>query len=515
MLELFKNEIETQAKILSEGLLFFQREKDNLQLLEPLMRAAHSIKGAAKVFSFEPIVHLAHIMEDSLIAAQEGKLILDEDRSELLFMALDAIASCVNVPATEITWKLSLEQKKLEQLTEQIKKFTPAIEEDEEPIISREKQTLIQHPEHKKEFLQEQHERVLRLTAQNLNRLMGLAAESMVETRWLRPFCDSLLRLKTGYNQMFNQLDVLKNSLDSESLIEVNKTHFQSLTHTLHEYHNQISDRVADLEMFITRHSNLTDRLYSEVIESRMRPFADGINLFPRMIWETARQLQKKARLEIEGQSTLIDRDILDKLEVPLGHILRNAIDHGIETPEERIAAGKLPEGVVYLKASHKAGMLSITISDDGRGVDLNALRKKIIKDKLASEEMASKLSEQELLNFLFLPGFSTSDKVTDISGRGIGLDIVQNMLEEVSGSIRIENMPGKGISFHLLLPLTLSVIRALITKIDKAIFAFPLARIEQAVTISKDQIEQVRIVNISFTTDPMSDLFRLFKYSI
>ena len=507
MLELFKVEMETQIKMLSEGLLSFQRAKEDLKILEPLMRAVHSIKGAAKVFSFEAIVQLAHAMEDFFVAAQAGKVILDEERSDFLFKTLDVLESLIHVPALEIPVKISGEQKKLETLVEEIKKIVPArkLSKQDAGEKTREKALLgiqetkkeredlgVKEISAKKEFVQDNEDRILRLTAESINRLMGLAAESMVETRWLRPFCDSLINLKLIYNQMFAQLDFLKNSLGGYFLNDVINAHFLSLSHAMHAYNNQLSDHIADLEMFITRHSNLTDRLYSEVIESRMRPFADGVDAFPRMVWETARHLKKKVRLEILGKSTLIDRDILEKLEVPLGHLLRNAIVHGIETPEERIAAGKPPEGVIQLEATHKAGMLVILVADDGRGVDLKALQKNIIAKNLASESEVLNLNEQELLKVMLLPGFSTSEEITELTGRGMGLNIVQNMLQQVSGTLHIDNLPGKGITFLLQLPLTLSVIRALITRIDKGIFAFPLARIEQAVSVAKNQIEQV-----------------------
>lgn len=491
MLELFKTEIERQIRILSEGLLSFQHDKD-LKLLEPLMRSAHSIKGAAKVFSFDPIVQLAHAMEGCFIAAQEGEIILNDYRLELLFEALDVLGGLVNVPLSEIALKISSEQNNLAQLKEKIALFTSAGETIAKISPLKVMDQVKEISEAKKEFSLEMQDRVLRLTAQNINRLMGLAAESMVETRWLRPFFDSLHHLKLNFNQIFILIDNLKSSLGSNLLNEVIKAHFFSLGDTLLDFQRDYSDRLVDLEMFIARHSHLSDRFYSEVIESRMRPFADAVEAFPRMVWVTARQLKKKARLEIHGKSTLIDREILEKLEVPLGHLLRNAIDHGIGTPEERIAVGKLPEGVIRLEASHKAGMLNILVSDDGRGINIEVLKNKIVKDHLLSEDDVSKLSEQELLNFLLLPKFSTAEKVTDLSGRGIGLNIVKNLLKEVSGSIHIENRPGKGMSFLLKLPLTLSVMRALITRIGKGIFAFPLADIEQTITISRNQVEEI-----------------------
>ena len=494
MLELFKAEIETQIKILSEGLLAYQHAKEDLKLLEPLMRGAHSIKGAAKVFLFEPIVQLTHVIEDCFISAQEGKLILDDDCSEMLFLAFDALGSLVNVPTNEIPFRIEIEQKNLAHLAEEIKKFIPITAESKEinPFKFSDKQKPLEVKLEKKDFIQESSDRIVRLNAKNINRLMGLAADCMGETRWLKPFCDLLLHLKNTYSQSFTQLDYLKNSLGASLTNEVSNAHFLLLNDSMRTFINEFSDCISNLEMFIARHSNLTDLLYAEVIEARMRPFADGVHAFPRMVWETARHLKKKARLEIYGKSTLIDRDILEKLEVPLGHLLRNAIDHGIETPEERIAAGKLPEGVIRLEASQKAGLLAITVSDDGRGIDLNILREKIVKAHLLSKDLVTNLPDDELLKFLFSAGFTTADNVTDLSGRGIGLSIVQNMLQEVAGTIRVDNISGKGMSFHFQLPLTLSVIRGLITKIDSGIFAFPLAHIEQAITISKNAIERV-----------------------
>src|SRR6185312_3660235 len=175
-----------------------------------------------------------------------------------------------------------------------------------------------------------------------------------------------------------------------------------------------------------TRAEDLNTRLYREVILSRMRPFADGTHGLPRMVRDMARSLGKQARLVIEGEKTEVDRDILEKLEAPLTHLLRNAIDHGIELPELRRAAGKPEEGVIRLEAQHSAGNLLITVSDDGRGIDLADLRKAIVQKKLISSEAAEQMSESEVLEFLLLPGFTTKQAVTEVSGRGVGLDAVQ-----------------------------------------------------------------------------------------
>src|SRR6202040_1199312 len=197
-------------------------------------------------------------------------------------------------------------------------------------------------------------------------------------------------------------------------------------------------------------------------------------------------------RLEIQGPNTYVDRDILEKLEAPLTHLLRNAIDHGIELPELRRAAGKREEGVIRLEAQHSAGNLLITVSDDGSGIDLTDLRKAIVQKELASSEAVEQMSESEVLEFLLLPGFTTKQAVTEISGRGVGLDAVQAIVREVRGGIRIWTALGLGITFQMRLPLTLSIVRALLVEIGNEPYAFPLVHINRALKVAKKDIEVV-----------------------
>src|SRR5262249_27178579 len=153
----------------------------------------------------------------------------------------------------------------------------------------------------------------------------------------------------------------------------------------------------------------------------------------------------KQVRLEVEGQATEVDRDILEKLEAPLTHLLRNAVDHGLEPPDERRAAGKPETGFVRVEARHRAGTLAVTVADDGRGIDLDRLRKKVVERRLTTAALVETISEPELLEFLFLPGFSTAGALTEYSGRGVGLDVVQTMIRQVGGSVRIATRPGHG----------------------------------------------------------------------
>jgi two-component system sensor histidine kinase and response regulator WspE len=253
---------------------------------------------------------------------------------------------------------------------------------------------------------------------------------------------------------------------------------------------HMLAERMEELEEFDRRSHNLASRLNREVIASRMRPFADGIHGFQRMVRDIARSLEKQVKLEIHGLTTKVDRDILEKIEAPLNHLIRNALDHGIETPAEREAAGKPAQAHIRLEAMHSSGMLSIIVEDDGRGMDLEKLREKIVKKKLVTEDMARELSESELMDFIFLPGFSTREQVSEISGRGVGLDVVHSVVQEMHGIVHAISNPGKGMRFHLQLPLTLSVMRSLMVEIAGEIYAFPLSQINRTLKLNPDHIE-------------------------
>jgi two-component system sensor histidine kinase and response regulator WspE len=215
-----------------------------------------------------------------------------------------------------------------------------------------------------------------------------------------------------------------------------------------------------------------------------MRPFRDGSTGFPRLVRDMARRLEKPVRLELLGQETPVDRDILEKLEAPLTHLLRNAVDHGIELPAQRQAAGKPETGLVRVEASHRAGTLVITVGDDGKGIDLQRLRAKVVEGGLTTADLAKGMTEAELLEFLFLPGFSTAGAVSEYSGRGVGLDVVQTTVRKVGGSVRISTRAGKGTQFHLHLPITLSVLRAVLVDIAGAPYAFPHNRIDRLLRV-------------------------------
>ncbi|NBV46136.1 MAG: hybrid sensor histidine kinase/response regulator, partial [Planctomycetia bacterium] len=325
-------------------------------------------------------------------------------------------------------------------------------------------------------------DRVVRVSADSLTRLVGLAGESLVETRQLRPFVDSLLALRAAQVEVCDAAAGVEDRLSEERagtsspLVAM----VERVRLRCEESLQAINRHIEDFESFARRNEDLSGRLHHEVISSRMRPLADGLRGFPRLVRDLSRSLGKLARLEVHGEQTGVDRDILDKLEAPLAHLIRNALDHGIEPPAERTALGKPPVGTIRLEARHRAGMLQIVLVDDGRGVDVARLRSRAVERDLVASQVAERLSETEVLEFLFLPGFSTKEQVTELSGRGVGLDVVQSMVKAVGGTVRVASQPGRQTVFTLQLPITMSVIRALLVDIGGEPYAFPLTRIDR-----------------------------------
>ena len=332
------------------------------------------------------------------------------------------------------------------------------------------------------------------MSADSLTRLVGLAGESLVEARQLRPFVDSLLALRTTQARLCDTIAALGESIDRSSLDDVALR--DGVRHILREQATAVlaglTRRCEEFESFASRTEDLSSRLHHEVLASRMRPLADGIRGFPRLVRDVSRSLGKQVRLEVRGEQTGVDRDILEKLEAPLSHLIRNALDHGIEQSDRRKAAGKPPVGTILLEARHRAGMLQITVTDDGEGIDIGHLKSRAVTLGLVSPQVADQLSAAELLEFLFLPGFSTKSVVSEISGRGVGLDVVQSMTKAVGGSVRVATQTGRQTVFTLQLPITMSVIRALLVDIVGEPYAFPLTRIDQILSCRRDDIRTV-----------------------
>ncbi len=493
MMALFRAEVEQQGAILIEGLLSLEQNPSVTKYLESMMRAAHSIKGAARLVGIHAIVKVAHLMEDSFVAAQMGKLVLTAGYVDALLKGVDMVSRIAVLDESVDEW---VRQNKtaydnlLMVLQAVLSGEVMRKEKMDLAVINNDTAVALKNPI--KESGNTPADRTLRISTEQLNRLMGLAGEAMIETHWLRPYTQSMLRLKRRQVELVGLIDKLSERIAPDECGKMTHISLREIQHKMSACREFLAERLSELESFDNRLNNLSWRLRREVVASRMRPFVDGVHGFARMVRDVARSLGKNVQLEIKGQETMVDREILNKMEASLNHLLRNAVDHGIESSEERASAGKPAKSTLRLSAYHQAGMLSIVIEDDGRGVNIEKLRAKVLDRSLVSPEMAANLTEEELLEFLFLPGFTTRDVVTEISGRGVGLDVVYDTVKQMRGMVRVISRFGKGTRFQMQLPLTLSVIPALLVDIAGEPYAFPLVRIQRILRLEKSHIESV-----------------------
>jgi two-component system, chemotaxis family, sensor histidine kinase and response regulator WspE len=478
MLDLFRMEVDSESQALTAGLLALERDPVAADQLERCMRAAHSLKGAARIVGLSAGVSITHAMEDCFVAAQQGRTALQQGHIDELLRGVDLLQQMARTAEKDMgRWEA---QKLVE-----VGAF----------VDSLSRVAVSQAPA--REIGPAQADTgdggqggVLRVTAENLNRLLGLAGESLVESRGFKSFADSLLRLKRSQYDLQRALDRLREQLSQQRVSDKAQAALAEAQQRALECQQFLAQRLVEMDTFDRRAADLSHRLYDGALACHMRPFADGVQAFPRMVRDLARTLGKQLRLDIAGHDTQVDRNILEKLEAPLGHLLRNALDHGIESPEERLAAGKSAEAVLRIEARHNAGRLQVTVADDGRGIDLERLRAAVIERKLSNAETAAKLNGAELLEFLFLPGFSMKEAVTDISGRGVGLDVVQSVLKQIRGTVRIVTHCGEGTRFQLELPLTLSVARTLLVEVGAEAYAVPLAYIRRALKLARGDLE-------------------------
>ena len=505
LLELFSLEAEAQTLVLSAGLLALERDPTQADYLESCMRAAHSLKGAARIVGVDAGVSVAHVMEDYLVSAQEGRLYLRPEYIDALLQGTDLlmrIATPNNAPApADIEAYVVLMGRLLDHMVAtpiappmaelQLEPPTPKVEPPM-PAATEAPPAAPAEPTPKTKRTTENGERVLRVTAERLNSLLDLSSKSLVETLRLKPHLATMQRLKRMQNKGLRALENLNVHLKEHALSLEAQEALEDARRLLAESQQLLVEKNAELDEFAWQASQRAQVLYDTALACRMRPFADVLSGQERMVRDLGRSLGKQVRLEIEGEKTQVDRDVLEKLEAPLTHLLRNAVDHGIESPEQRLLAGKPAEGLIRLRASHQAGLLLLELSDDGNGVDLEKVRRSIIERQLSPAETAAQLSEEELLTFLFLPGFSLRDTVTEVSGRGVGLDAVQHMVRQVRGAVVLEQAAGEGSRFHLEVPLTLSVVRSLVVEVGDEAYAFPLAHIERMCDLEPADIVQV-----------------------
>ena len=267
--------------------------------------------------------------------------------------------------------------------------------------------------------------------------------------------------------------------------------------------------RFADAVAFQAR---VLNDLQRSVMKIRMVPVEQLFRRFPRMVRDVAKQCERQVELTVSGQDTDLDKGLLDAISEPLTHVVRNAITHGIESPEQRVVAGKPAAGTIHLNAYHQGNQVTIEVSDDGRGIDVQKVKAKAIQQGLITADGTAALTENEALELIFRPGFSTADHITEVAGRGVGLDVVQSVLHRLKGTVEIENRPGQGTTFRMKLPLTLAIIKALLFRVEQRLYAVPLNSVAEITRAHESDLHQVgRYEVLQLRGQPLS-LVRLGK---
>ncbi|MCC6677741.1 MAG: hybrid sensor histidine kinase/response regulator [Phycisphaerales bacterium] len=521
LLDLFKLEAEAHCAALSEGLLAMEKAPDDRSIVEPLMRAAHSIKGAARIIGLDAIVSLAHAMEDCFLAAKAGHEALSPARVDQLLKAVDIVSELRSLAEPDLPAWTRSQSDRLSELTARLRAPPPSVAPQPEPAVRAAMPaatpppseappsaapTSAPPPAPSATIATAAGGQTVRVAASALTRMLFLAGESTVEAARLQSLRSLLTGLKLRERALETAVQELRehhgrHGLPTPMAPAVGAARHagpgeggvDSVARAVSGMQTALADQSVRFDEAFRRLEELSGALYSEILRSRMRPFAEGITAFPRMVRDIARQLGKPVDLRIQGESVEVDRDTLQKLESPLTHLIRNSLDHGVETPAERIAAGKPPTATIVLAARHQSGSLVIEVRDDGRGIDLEGVRRKVVERRMVDAATAENLTPAELMEFLFLPGFSTKQGVTELSGRGVGLDIVQSAVREVGGTVRLDSELGRGARFTIRLPITRSVIRGALVRIAGELYAVPLARLDRIALVSEADIRPVQ----------------------
>jgi len=306
-------------------------------------------------------------------------------------------------------------------------------------------------------------------------------------------------------------IERLDNLMNLVGELVINKTRLMRIGCELQENY-ELGDISGDFNSTTTLIGQITNDLQGEIMKARMLPVEQIFNKFPRMVRDLARKAGKKIDFYMSGEETELDRSVIEEIGDPLIHILRNAADHGIEDPEERKKAGKLGEGKIILSARHEESHIVIEVEDDGKGIDSAKLKEKAMERGLIGEAEAGRMDDKESLKLIFLSGFSTAKKVTDVSGRGVGMDVVMNNIKKINGTVDIESEAGRGSRFIIKIPLTLAIVDALLISLKKRTYAVPLNMVQEVFQMAKDEVKFIGGEETTVLRGKVLPLLRLSK---
>lgn len=470
---------------LEEGFIELEKDKKNIEILKALFRTMHSLKGAAGFFGFKTLESIAHFSEDILSKLRDGLIEPDEDIIDILLKAVDHIKYIIGYieenKAEPIEDKILDFLVELSNFNEKLKKRIQEKPKEEKPeeIKAEEKKEKIKEEVVKEEVKEEKE---IKEEKKEVEPVKEVKKEKKEEPATI----PQIELTETHIKVDVKLLDQLMN-LAGELVLARNRV-------------VQLSQKIMDedLTRSVQALSMITTEMQETIMKTRMQPIGMVFNKFPRIVRDLSKALGKKVNLHLEGTETELDRSIIEAIKDPLTHLVRNAIDHGIEPPEERIKLNKPAEGVLILRAYQEGGQVIIEIEDDGRGIDVEKIRQKAVEKRFLTQEEATLASEKELLSLIFKSGFSTAETVTQLSGRGVGMDVVKTNIEKLGGSIEINTVRGKGTTVKIKIPLTLAIIPALIVTSGDYRYAIPQVNLKELVNIQPEK-DLLKVGNTEF----------------
>lgn len=544
---IFRVESEKYIKEMSDSLLALEKDPDNSEQMNTLFRAAHTFKGMAATMGFKQIVELTHEMESLIDRLRTRQFILDSSLIDVLLVCVDTLERLVetvfvdkeNVPgkrendtgnAYEPYSDIDELLRTLRDLNQLLKKAT--LQKNEDKSLNEDKlldgdESLDEDKSPSVEEQDNKNQNILSIeevgTAGRISKAIHQIEKNNKKTEESRRNKEEICKTeketyqveKKEENHVFPKSDLRVKTIQSSRISTEQLDKLMDLVGELVINHSRINEltinlRSKELEAALSEFYKLTRELQDEVIEARMVPLDHITHIYPRMVRDLSRAQNKKIDFIIKGKEIKLDRTVLEEIGDSLVHLLRNAVDHGIETPERRSELGKKETGTILITASRQENFAIIKIEDDGRGIDTCEIREAALKKGLISRESAEQLQEKEVMQLIFTPGFSTSGVVTDISGRGIGMDVVKNRVERLGGSIKVESKPGLGSRFELRLPLTIAVYQAMLIRVGEERYAIPFTNIVKNIEINSQEIKHIREQEVILIDDKVLPLLRL-----
>ncbi len=532
-MKLFVTESREHLRTLNEAMIELESDPGKKDLIDQMFRACHTMKGMAGMMNMPAVTELAHTLEDVLAAVRDGKIVPEGDIAEAMFDGFDALEGMVNLvekgepiaPAETIVERLKkLPDKAMktkatpkhtkpkpeaagEQVTQVRVKFhrkcaLPAaramviIKELEKSSHIRATDPTEDEIDHEKVFeelvvdlepgerIDESLDRVVAMTDVDEVLVGAKGAPAEAQRRISKSTAPTPVQEATQVQTVRVGMDKLDDLLDDVGELVISRSRLVERAQTRDDLELQEISSLID---------KLTSEIQSKVLGIRMIPLDLVMSRFPRMVRDLSRSQEKDVEFLVDGGSIELDRTVVDRIADPIVHIIRNCIDHGLETTEEREKAGKRPKGMIRVAASKQQDHVLIEISDDGKGIDFDVIRRAAVSRGIMTKEQAAAALGRELMELLFRPGFSTKEEVTEISGRGVGLDVVKRGVEELGGTVMINTTKGAGTTISLWLPFTLAIIDAMLITVAGQMYAIPMSVVAESHSFELSDIRQIR----------------------